>query len=116
MPSQKLVNDLLSGISKFNVDISVDGDIQKPAIKVKSDLDKQLASGMKSVVSKATKGFEKDLTAGIMKKAGGSSEGLSANLGDTGSLLNSKQDALGGINTSFSPASGGAGGLIKKFF
>lgn len=115
MPSQKLVNDLLSGISKFNVDISLSGDVKKPAIAVKSDLDKQLASGMKSMVSNATKGFEKDLTAGIMKKVGGSSEGLSANLGDTGSLLNSKQDALGGINTSFSPASGGTD-LLKKFF
>jgi uncharacterized protein (TIGR03545 family)/uncharacterized protein (TIGR03546 family) len=116
MPSQKVVNDLLSGISKFNVDISLSGDVKKPAIVVKSDLDKQLASGMKSMVSNATKGFEKDLTAGIMKKAGGSTEGLSANLGDVGSLLNSKQDALGGINTSFSPASGGAGGLLKKLF
>ncbi|MCF6310598.1 MAG: TIGR03545 family protein [Sulfurimonas sp.] len=116
MPSQKLVNDLLSGISKFNVDISLSGDVKKPAIAVKSDLDKQLASGMESMVSNATKGFEKDLTAGIMKKVGGSSEGLSANLGDVGSLLNSKQDALGGINTSFSPTSGGAGGLLKKFF
>lgn len=115
MPSQKLVNDLLSGISKFNVDISLNGDVKKPDIKVKSDLDKQLASGMGSMVSNATKGFEKDLTAGIMKKAGGSSEGLSSNLGDTGSLLNSKQDALGGINTSFSPASGGAD-VLKKFF
>lgn len=115
MPSQKFVNDLLSGISKFNVEISLSGDVKKPVIAVKSDLDKQLASGMKSVVSNATKGFEKDLTAGIMKKAGGSSEGLSANLGDVGSLLNSKQDALGGINTSFSPASGGSN-LLKKFF
>ncbi|MCW8895133.1 TIGR03545 family protein [Sulfurimonas sp.] len=115
MPSQKLVNDLLSGISKFNLDISLNGDIKKPDIKVKSDLDKQLASGMKSMVSKATKGFEKELTAGIMEKAGGSSEGLSADLGDVGSLLNSKQDALGGINTSFSPASGSSD-LLKKFF
>jgi len=115
MPSQKLVNDLLSGISKFNINISVDGDIKKPSIGVKTDLDKQLSEGMKSMASKAMKGFEKDLKSGILKKVSGSSEGLSANLGDVGSLLNSKQDALGGINTSFSPSSGGSG-LLKKFF
>jgi len=67
------------------------------------------------MVSNATKGFEKDLKAGILSKAGGSSKGLSPNLGDTGSLLNSKQDALGGINTSFSPAGGGSGLPIKLF-
>ena len=116
MPSQKIVNDLLSGISKFNTDIFIDGDINKPDIKVKTDLDKQLASGMKSMVSKATKGFEDDLKAGIMKKAGSSSEGLSADLGDVSSLLDSKQDALGGINTNFSPASGGGSDILKKFF
>jgi len=115
MPSQKLINDLLSGISTFNIDISLNGDIKKPTVKVKTDLDKQLSSGMKSMVSNASKGFEKKLKAGIMKKAGASSEGLSANLGDIGSLLNSKENALGGINTSFSPASGGSG-LLKKFF
>ncbi|EDZ63859.1 hypothetical protein SMGD1_2116 [Sulfurimonas gotlandica GD1] len=115
MPSQKLVNELLSGISKFNVDISVEGKLEQPVITVQSDLDKQLSSGMSAMVSKATKGFEKDLKAGILAKAGGSSEGLSSNLGDTSSLLNSKQDALGGINTSFSPSSGGTD-FMKKLF
>lgn len=116
MPSQKIVNDLLSGISKFNIDVYLNGNVKKPDIKVKTDIDKRLASGMKSMVSGATKGFEKELRAGVMKKATGSTEGVSADLGDVGSLLNSKQDALSGINTSFTPASGGSEGLIKKFF
>jgi len=115
MPSQKLVNDLLAGISKFNVNIDVNGNLESPKIKVNSDLDKQLSSGMKSMVSKASKDFEKELTDGVMKKVSGSSDGLSSNLGDTGSLLNSKQDALGSINTNFSAKSGGSD-LMKKFF
>ncbi len=116
MPSQTLVNDLLSGISKFNVDISVNGKIQQPDITVTSDLDKQLSKGMSSMLSKASKGFEKELKAGILAKAGGSSKGLSSNLGDTGSLLNSKQNALSSIKTNFSPASGGGSGLPIKLF
>jgi len=115
MPSQKLANDLLSEISKFNVDITVDGKLEQPAIEVKSDLDEQLSKGMSKVLTKATRGFEKDLKKGILAKAGGSSKGLSSNLGDTGSLLNSKKDALGGINTSFSPSGGGSGLPIKLF-
>ncbi len=116
MPSQKVVNDLLSGISNFNVDISVDGKLEQPSIEVKSDLDKQLSKGMSKMLTKVTRGFEKDLKAGILAKAGGSSKGLSSNLGDTASLLNSKQDALGGIDTSFSPSSGGGLGLPIKLF
>ena len=116
MPSQKLVNDLLSGISTFNVDISVNGKLEQPAITVKSDLDKQLSKGMSKMLTKATRGFEKELKKGILAKAGGSSKGLSSSLGDTGSLLNSKQDSLGGINTSFSPSGGGATDFMKKLF
>ncbi|MDA7817516.1 TIGR03545 family protein [Sulfurimonas sp.] len=117
MPSQKIVNSLLSGISKFNLSIALNGNIKKPSIKVSSDLNKQLQSGMSSLVSDATKDFQKDLTAGVMKKVSGSSDGISADLGDVGSLLNSNQNALGGINTNFSPAGdSGVGGLINKFF
>ncbi|WP_415397932.1 TIGR03545 family protein [Sulfurimonas sp. CS5] len=116
MPSQKLVNDLLSDISKFNVDISVDGKLEQPDITVVSDLDKQLSQGMSKMLTKATRSFEKDLKAGILAKAGGSSKGLSSDLGDVGSLLNSKQDALGDIDTSFSSSSGGGLGLPIKLF
>lgn len=116
MPSQKLVNDLLSGISNFNVDISVDGKLEQPAITVVSDLDKQLSNGMSKMITKATKGFEQELKAGILAKAGGSSKGLSSDLGDTGSLLNSKQDALSGIDTNFSSSTGGGLKLPVKLF
>ena len=116
MPSQKLVNELLSDISKFNVDISVDGAIQEPKISVKSDLDKQLSKGVSSMIAKKTAAFEKELKAGIMAKAGGSSKGLSTDLGDIDSLLDSKQDALGGINTNFSPSSSGGLKLPMKLF
>lgn len=116
MPSQKLVNDLLSDISKFNVDIYVDGKLEQPDITVESDLDKQLSQGMSKMLTKATRSFEKELKAGILAKAGGSSKGLSSDLGDVGSLLNSKQDALGDIDTSFSSSSGGGLGLPIKLF
>jgi len=115
MPSQELVNELLAGISRFNVDIGVNGKLQTPDINVKSDLDKQLSSGLKSMVSKATQGFEKELRAGVMKKVGSSNDGVSADLGDADVLLGSKQDALGGINTSFSPSAGGSN-FLKKLF
>lgn len=116
MPSQKLVNDLLSGISNFNVDISLSGEFEQPTIKVASNLDKQLSKGVSQMISKATSGFEEELKSGILAKAGSSSEGLSPDLGDTGSLLNSKQDALGGINTNFSSSSGGGLKLPIKLF
>ncbi|WP_229860132.1 hypothetical protein [Candidatus Sulfurimonas baltica] len=115
MASQKLVNELLSEISSFKIDIALDGDIQKPSIKVASDLDKQLSKGLSSVATKTAKEFEKKLTAGVMSKATGSTSGVSTDIGDISSLLNSKQNSLDGINTS-SKSSGGADGLIKKFF
>ncbi len=114
MPSQKLMNDLLSGISKFNVNIALDGEIQEPSITIKTDLDKQLSGGLKSVASEAGEKFEKELKAGVMEKVGGSTSGIDGNLGDAGSLLGSKQDALGGIATDFTPASSTEG--LKKMF
>ncbi len=105
MPSQKLLNDLLEGITQFNVDISMKGAVEEPSLSVKTDLDKQLSKGLASMASKAGKAFEKELTSGVMKKIGSSSEGISADLGNVDSLLNSKQGALDGINLDFKSAS-----------
>ncbi len=105
MPSQRLVNDLLEGITQFNIDIKINGAVEEPSISVKSDLDRQLSKGLSSMASKAAKTFEKDLTSGVMNKFGNSNEGISADLGDVSSLLNSKQDALNGINLDFKSAS-----------
>ena len=101
MPSQKLVNDMLEGISSFNVAVGVNGELEKPSISVKTDLDKQLSKGLASMASKAGKKVEEELRAGVMEKAGASSQGLDLDLGDTSSILNSKQDALSDINTDF---------------
>jgi len=101
MPSQKLVNDMLAGISSFNVTVGVNGELEKPSISVKTDLDKQLSKGLSSMASKAGKKFEDELRAGVMAKAGDSSKGIDLDLGDINSILGSKQDALGGINTDF---------------
>ena len=114
MPSQALVNNLLSGISKFNVGINLDGNIHNPSIGVKTDVDKQLAGGLKNVAAKASKKFENDLKSGIMKKVSGSAGGIDGNLGDTGSLLSSKQGALSGVSTDFKPAS--SIDSLKKMF
>jgi len=116
MPSQKYVNDLLAGISTFTVEVTAEGTLKQPTLRVKSDLDAQLSKGMSSMIAKAASGFEKDLKAKITAKAGGLSEGLSGDLGDIGSLLDSKQDALGGINTNFTPSSGGGLKLPVKLF
>jgi len=112
MPSQKLLNDLLSSVSQLKVDIGVKGELEKPSITVSSDLDKQLSSGLKSMASKASKEFESQLRTAVTKKASGSSEGLSSDLGDTGSLLGSKQDALSGINLDFSSSSNPLKGIL----
>ncbi|PHR54263.1 MAG: hypothetical protein COA44_13665 [Arcobacter sp.] len=113
MPSQDLVNKLLKSIHAFKIEISLKGDVSKPSIKVKSDLDKQLSSGLKSMASKVSKDFEKKLKEGVMKKVSGSSDGLSSNLGGAGSLLNSKQDALSGINLDTSSSSNPLKGLMS---
>lgn len=112
MPSQKLMNDILQGVSSFNVDLSLKGEIEKPSISVKSDLDKQLSKGLKSMASKEAKKFEKELEAGVMKKTAGLSRGMNTDLGDTGSILNSKQEALSGINTNFSSSSKSLKGIL----
>lgn len=101
MPSQKLVNDMLEGITSFNVSVGVSGEVEKPSITVKTDLDKQLSKGLASIASKHGRKFEDELRAGVMKKAGASSHDIDLDLGNTGELLNSKQDALSGINTDF---------------
>lgn len=102
VPSQKMLNDLLSEISRFNVEIALSGDVKTPSIRVNSDLDKQLSGGLKRMALNMNKELEEKLRAGVMKKFSASTEGLSADLGDAGALLNSKQDALNGINTDFS--------------
>ncbi len=102
MPSQKILDDLLSEISRFNVNISLSGDVQTPSIRVESDLDKQLSGGVKRMVSKANKELEKKLRTAIMEKVSASTEGLNGDLGNADSLLNTKQDALSGINIDFS--------------
>lgn len=113
MPSQKIVNDLLEGISKFNVNIFLEGEVQKPSVRVNTDLDKQLSGSLKSMASKESRAFEQKLKEGIMEKASASMQGLSADLGDAGSILGSKQDALSGINTSFVPSTSNS---LKKLF
>ena len=105
MPSQELVNTLLKGITRFSVDIGVQGMVEKPSIEVKTDLDRQLAKGLKGVAAKAGEAFEKELQAGVMKKVGDSGKGISADLGDVGSILSSKQSSLGGINLDFTSSS-----------
>ena len=116
MGSNEFINELLAGISSFNVNISLAGDVQKPSVKVVSDLDKQLSKGLSGLAKKAAKGFEKKLTSGIMSKFGGSTGGMSSNLGDLGSMLDGKQNALDGINVSSMTSGGGAGGFMKNLF
>lgn len=57
------------------------------------------------MAAKAGKDFEKKLKTGVMQKVSGSSDGLSSDLGGAGSVLNSKQDALSGVNLDFKSSS-----------
>ena len=114
MPSQAMVSELLSGVSKFNVGISLKGDIHNPSIGVSTDLDKRLSGGLHRVAAKASKKFEKKLKSAIMAKVSGSTGGIDGSLGDAGSLLSSKQGALSGISTDFTPAS--SVDSLKKMF
>ena len=105
MPSQEFINGLLEDVTYFNVNLNVEGMIEKPSITVKTDLDRQLSTGLRKMASKASKKFETELTSGITKKIGSSTEDIGADLGDTASLLNSKQDLLDGINLDFTSSS-----------
>ncbi len=105
MPSQKLVNDLLEGITQFNMEIKVHGALEEPSVEVSSDLDRQLSAGLKTMATEKAREFEQDLRSGVMKNIGSSSEGISADFGDIGSVLNSKQGALDGINLDFKSTS-----------
>jgi len=112
MASEKLVHELLSSIGTFKVDLSIKGELEKPSIKVNSDLDKQLSKGLKKMASKESEKFEKKLRSGVMDKVSASSNGLNADLGDIGSILNNKQDALSGINLDFSSSSNPLKGIL----
>ena len=105
MPSQKFVNDLLADVSTFKINVKAEGQIEKPSIKVNTDLDKQLAKGLKTMASKASEGFTKELKEGVMKKVGASTGDLNLDIGNIDSLLNSKQDSLSGINLDFKDSS-----------
>jgi len=105
MPTQQLVNDLLEGITSFNVNIDIDGELEKPSIAVKTDLDRQLSKGVGKMASKAGQKFEAELSAAVTKKIGSSTEGMSADLGDAGSLLKSQQNLLEGIDLDFTSSS-----------
>lgn len=99
--SQKRVDEILKGISAFNIDLNLKGDVDSPKISVRSDLDKQLSKGLTNLVNKERAAFEQKLKAGIMKKAGASSEGLGSDLGDFEGTLKTKMDELSHVNTDF---------------
>ena len=48
----QLTLDTLTGVDRFNVELAIAGDISKPSINVKSDLDKQLSGAFKSAFNK----------------------------------------------------------------
>jgi len=112
IPSRKILDELVSSISKFKVTVGLKGEVKKPAITVVSDLDKQLSSGLKLIASREVKKFEEELGSGVLKKAGASSEGLNAELGDTGDLLSSKQNALSQIKLDFASTSNPLKGIL----
>ena len=112
IPSERILDELVESISTFKVAVGIEGETDKPAISVTSDLDKQLSSGLKSMASKAGNKFERELRSGIMKKSSASSEGLSADLGSIDDLLDSKQDALSGIDLDFDTSSSSLKGIL----
>lgn len=56
----KLTLDTLENVDAFKVDIGVNGDLNAPAITVKSDLDKQLSQAFKSAFSQEWSKVKKD--------------------------------------------------------
>lgn len=47
----KLTLDTLQDVNRFNLNVNVSGELADPSVQIKSDLDKQLGSGLKSALS-----------------------------------------------------------------
>ncbi len=102
MGSQKMLNTILENIHSFNANIAVRGDVYAPSINVKSDLDRQLSTAVKSKATAEAKKFERELKSGVLKRVNDQTGGFNTNLGDIDSLLDGKNDMLSGINLDFS--------------
>jgi len=121
----QIMNDILKGIKSFGARVEVEGSLETPAIKVTSDLDRQLSQGFKKVMAKEIAAYEKELKGLLdeqLKGQLGTLNGMSGGMNGTGKLLdhqNLSLDALGqkadGLLESGGTAKPG-GDDVKKLF
>ncbi|MDQ7044068.1 MAG: TIGR03545 family protein [Sulfurimonas sp.] len=64
----KGISDILSNITSFSIDSAIGGTLEKPDISLTTDLDKKIAKGLKSQVSKEVKKYQKKLQSEINKE------------------------------------------------
>ena len=66
--TDRIVQDILSGISEFHIDAWVVGSLIKPSISLQTDLDNKLKSGIKKGLNKEVQKYKKELKATINKR------------------------------------------------
>ncbi|MEA2073734.1 MAG: TIGR03545 family protein [Campylobacterota bacterium] len=66
--TDKAISNILSNITSFSVDSSIGGTLDEPEIALTTDLDKKIAKGLKTQVSKEVKKYQKELQVTINKE------------------------------------------------
>ncbi|MFZ5877515.1 MAG: TIGR03545 family protein [Nitrospirota bacterium] len=92
----------LADVHAFHLGATVTGTVQKPEVKVTSDLDSVLKNAVGKMVSEQTARLEADLKSAIAAKVNGPMEDLKKQLagyGELGQALASRSDALNALLT-----------------
>ncbi|MGK0442601.1 MAG: hypothetical protein ACJA0N_002413 [Pseudohongiellaceae bacterium] len=99
--TEKLIAATLAGIKKFNLTLSMSGDINNPDLSVKSDLDKALASSLKNQAAGELNSYKNQLSQGVKHQLADKMEGLNKEadfMGDIKQQLGDKKSALKGFS------------------
>lgn len=90
---QRYVAPLFSGINQFQIHADIQGEWMQPALSVRSDLDRQLSSGLQRVLAQELQGFKQSLQQQLDERLEALTEPVSGELAALG--LNG--DMLGGL-------------------
>lgn len=113
----EIINDLLGEIHQFGAYVDVAGSWQAPSVKVASDLDRQLSSAFKKVMSKEADKYKKELQAlldGQLKEQMSMLSGKSRGFTDTAKLLDQQNLSLDALEQKAKALLGGSKGLAEE--
>lgn len=94
------ISSALTKVNAFSLTADISGTLEKPAVRISSDLDRVLKDAVGGLVREKAAKFEMELNAAIEERTGGALKGLQgdvAGLDGVGGKLSARQDELEAI-------------------